>query len=92
MPETTPNQLYFGDNLPIMRERFRLLLAFYILQQVQENQKMLKANGTTGVEALAVVVGNFVAEPQERQAADWAVAIIQVAEPEEELAAGLEGV
>lgn len=46
----------------------------------------------TGTEALAVVVGNFVAEPQERQAADWAVEIIQVAEPEEELAAGPEGV
>ena len=46
----------------------------------------------TGTEALAVVVGNFVAEPQERQAADWAVAIIQVAEPEEELAVGAEGV
>lgn len=45
----------------------------------------------TGTEALAVVVGNFVAEPQERQAADWAVAIIQVAEPEEE-AAEAEGV
>lgn len=90
MPETTPNQLYFGDNLPIMRERFRLLLAFFDSPELVEGWKMLKANGTTGVDALAVVVGNFVAEPQERQAADWAVAIIQVAEPEDELAAGPE--
>ena len=38
----------------------------------------------TGSAALAVATGNLVAEPQESQATDWAVTLIQVAEPESE--------
>ena len=38
----------------------------------------------TGSAAMAVATGNLMAEPQESQAADWAVTLIQVAEPEPE--------
>ena len=38
----------------------------------------------TGSAAMAVATGNLVAEPQESQATDWAVTLIQVAEPESE--------
>ena len=52
------------------------------ITRARERADILAA--VTGSAALAVATGNLVAEPQESQATDWAVTLIQVAEPEPE--------
>ena len=52
------------------------------ITRARERADILAA--VTGSAALAVATGNLVAEPQESLATDWAVTLIQVAEPEPE--------
>ena len=52
------------------------------ITRARERADILAA--VTGSAAMAVATGHLVAEPQESQAADWAVTLIPVAEPESE--------